>query len=209
MSFCSASGIRYNSFTNTAFINTNSYYNLGTLYDGNLLNADLHDSRARNFYGYGHGASDFFQGVELAQVNTTPMHRYRFVWLDGCSTANGSWDRAFHIKGPGIFPLTYYQSAHKRPALFVGNTQDIPYARGDKPFKNGIQYDGTIPSSVPYFRSNLLFYWSQENSTFRGAINYSLDNTPYITPPIVFQSGPLKGQGYQPGDDMQIEGYDP
>jgi hypothetical protein len=200
--------IRYNSFTNTAFIDTNSYYNLGTFYDDELLNADLHDSRARNFYGYGHGGSDFFVGLQLAEVNANPMHRYRFVWLDGCSTANGGWDRAFHINGPGIFDITYYQSVHKRPALFVGHTQDIPYARADRPLKNGVQFDGTIPSSVAYFRSNLVFYWQQENSTFTEALSYSLNNTPQIVPSLVFQSGPVKGQGYQPGQYMQIEGYD-
>jgi hypothetical protein len=200
--------IRYNSFTNTAFIDTNSYYNLGTFYDDELLNADLHDSRARNFYGYGHGGKDFFVGLQLAEVNASPMHRYRFVWLDGCNTANGGWDRAFHINGPGIFDITHYQSIHKRPALFVGHTQDIPYARADRPLKNGVQFDGTIPSSVPYFRSNLVFYWQQENSTFTEALAYSLNNTPQIVPSIVFQSGPVKGQGYQPGQYMQIEGYD-
>ncbi len=200
--------IRYNEFTNTAFINTNSYYNLGTFYDDELLNSYLHDSRARNFYGYGHGASDIFLGLELAEVMATPMHRYRFVWLDGCNTANGAWDKAFHINGPGIFPLSYYQSVHRRPALFVGHTQDIPYARAGGPKIGGVQYDGTIPSSVPYFRSNLVFYWSQENSSFMAALNYSLVNTPPIVPPITFQSGPLAGQTYQPGQFMQIEGYD-
>ncbi len=200
--------LRYNSFTNASFINTNSYYNIGEYYDFELLNEQIHDSRARNFYGYGHGGKDFFLGLELAEVNLTPMHRYRFVWLDGCSTANGAWDRAFHINGPGTFPLTYYQSIHKRPALFVGHTQDIPYARPGGPKIGNVQYDATMPSSIPFFRSNIVFYWSEEESTFEDALNYSLDETPYITPPIIFTSGPLKGQGYQPGQYMQIEGYE-
>ncbi len=68
--------------------------------------------------------------------------------------------------------------------------------------------DGTIPSSVPYFRSNLIFDWQQENATFTEALNYSLNITPPIVPPIVFQSGQLKGQSYQPGQYMQIEGFD-
>ena len=67
---------------------------------------------------------------------------------------------------------------------------------------------GTIPDGVPYFRSNLLFYWAEENGTFYESVNYSEYETPYITPPIVFTSGPLKGQGYQPGDDIQVEGYE-
>jgi hypothetical protein len=200
--------IRYNAFTNTAFVNTNSYYNPGILYDDELLNSDLHDSRARNFYGYGHGGSDIFMGLQLAEVNVTPMHRYRFVWLDGCNTAKGGWDRAFHINGPGTYPLSYYQSVHRRPALFVGHTQEIPYGRFGGPEIGGVQYDGTIPSSVPYFRSNILFYWAEEYGTFYESVNYSEYETPAIEPPIVFTSGPLKGQGYQPGDDMQIEGYE-
>jgi hypothetical protein len=200
--------IRYNSFTNNAFANTNSYYNLGVFYDDEAFNQMLHDSRARNLYVYGHGGGDFMAGLELAEVNATPMHRYRFVWLDGCSTANGSWDKAFHINGPGIFSPTYYQSIHKRPALFVGHTQDIPYARLGSTSHNGITYDGTIPSSVPYFRSNIVFDWWEENATFRGALDYSLDTTPAIVPPIIFQSGPVKGATYNPGDYMQIEGCD-
>lgn len=200
--------IRYNSFTNADFVNTNSYYNIGTIYDEELLNSDIHDSRARNFYGYGHGGKDIFMGLELANVNVNPMHRYRFAWLDGCNTANGAWDRAFHINGPGTFPLTYYQSIHKRPALFIGHTQEIPYGRYPGPKIGNIQYDATMPSSIPFFRSNIIFYWSEEDSTFEEALNYSLDETPYITPPIVFPSGPLKGQGYQPGQYMQIEGYE-
>jgi hypothetical protein len=36
----------------------------------------------------------------------------------------------------------------------------------------------------------------------------AVDTTPAIVPPIIFQSGPVKGATYNPGDYMQIEGCD-
>ncbi|MGH7990902.1 MAG: hypothetical protein ACREDS_12030, partial [Limisphaerales bacterium] len=194
--------IRYNSYTNTAFINTNSYYNLGEFYDDELLNAMLHDLRARNFYGFGHGAADIFMGLELDEVNALPMHRYRFVWLDGCNTATGTWDKAFHINGPGIFSLAYYTAHHRRPALFVGTTNEIPYCRLDGPSVNGVHYDGTIDPAIPYFRSNIIFDWWTEGATFTAAVQYSKDITPAISPPMS-----LNGVIYHVGDYMQYEGY--
>lgn len=48
---------------------------------------------------------------------------YRFVWLDGCSTAAGDWPRAFGMPYQAE-PLSYYQSTnnvtHARPSAFVG-----------------------------------------------------------------------------------------
>lgn len=195
--------IRYNSYTNTAFIDTNSYYNLGTYYDDELFNAMLHDQRARNLYVFGHGGNASVAGLELTEVNAFWMHRYRFVWLDGCDTATGSWDKAFHINGPGIFSLAYYTAHHRRPALFVGTINEIPYDRLDSPSVNGVHYDGTVDPAIPNFRSNIIFDWELENATFTAAVQYSKDSTPAISPPIS-----LNGAIYHVGDYMQYSGYD-
>jgi hypothetical protein len=200
--------LRYNSYTNNAFINTNADYNIGAFYDIELLNNMLHDPHARNFYGFGHGTKDRILGLDLAEANLASMHRYRFVWMDGCNTATGDWDRFFHINGPGIFSLAHYIAQHLRPALFVGHTQEIPYAFISANTHNGITYDGTIPSSVPYFRSNFVFDWWQGNATFSSARSYAIDNTPSVVPPMRYSGGPLQGQVYNLGDSMQIEGYD-
>ncbi len=200
--------IRYNDYTNNAFIDTNANYTIGELNDIELFNLMLHDPRARNFYGFGHGTKDRIFGLDLAEANLTTMHRYRFVWMDGCNTANGDWDRFFHIKGPGIFSLAYYTAHHKRPALFVGHTQEIPYATLNANTHNGVTYDGTIPSSVPYFRSNFVFYWQLENGTFSTSLDYAKNNTPAVVPPMRYSSGPLNGTVYNFGDYIQEVGYD-
>ena len=192
--------LRYNDYTNSAFINTNSYYNLGAYYDVESLNNMLHNPHARNFYGFGHGSKDEFLGLTLAEAELTSMHRYRFVWLDVCDTAKGDWDRFFHINGTGIFGLDYYIAHHRRPALFVGHTQEIPYGKYGGNAHDGITYDGTIPSSIPYFRSNFVADWWLEGVPFRSALNYAINNTPAIVPAIVFQSGPLKGVTYVLGN---------
>lgn len=200
--------LRFNAYTNSAFIDTNADYAIGEYNDIELFNRMLHDPHARNFYGFGHGLEDRILGLDLAEANLTAMHRYRFVWMDGCNTANGHWDRFFHINGPGIFDLNYYIAQHRRPALFVGHTQEIPYAFIGANTHNGITYDGTIPSSFPYFRSNFVFDWQLENATFRNALNYAINNTPAVVPAMTMPSGPFKDTVYHFGDFMEETGYD-
>jgi hypothetical protein len=44
---------------------------------------------------------------------------YRFVFLDGCNTANGDWPGAFGMPKQAE-PLSYYQGTPNRPSAFVG-----------------------------------------------------------------------------------------
>jgi hypothetical protein len=44
---------------------------------------------------------------------------YRFVFLDGCNTANGDWPGAFGMPKQ-VEPLSYYQGTPNRPSAFVG-----------------------------------------------------------------------------------------
>ena len=179
------------------------------IYDWNLLHRMVEDSRARNFYYFGHGSSEWLgngaPGLYAPLEREYYTHRYRFVWLDGCETANGDWDRVFNINGPGIFSLGYYQERSKRPAAFVGHNQTIPLGIYGATPENGVTYDGKIPDSVPYFRSNFLIVWQYYGYTLRDAIQYGRNNTPDRN--MHYEDGPLAGQHYQPGDALQIEGY--
>jgi hypothetical protein len=190
--------IRYNDFTNTAFINTNDDYSDEITDDILLLNTMLHDSRSRNFYGFGHGADDYFMGLWLLIAQGEPMTRYCFVWLDGCETATGQWDDLFHLKEAGVRSLDYYQTNHLRPGVFMGHTREVPYAIRNNPVIDGVHYDGTIPDSVPFFRSQFVFYWWLENYSLKNALNEAI----FTTPDAGFSSG------YQLGDYLQVEGYD-
>jgi hypothetical protein len=54
---------------------------------------------------------------------------YRFVFLDGCNTANGDWPDAFGVTKTNYFDTTWYTSTnntrHMRPSAFVGWTATV------------------------------------------------------------------------------------
>ena len=73
--------------------------------------------------------------VLRAVINELTFNRYsgarpyRFVWLDGCSTANGNWPGAFGISKT-TNSLSYYTNSitnpkHRRPSAFVGWNQIV------------------------------------------------------------------------------------
>ena len=94
----------------------------------------------RNFYFDGHGAPDFigygwengeqrrtFPASTVAEaLGTTTFNtnatRYRWVWIDSCSSALGSWPGTFGLGTREDVPLTSYVS---RPGAFCGFTQDV------------------------------------------------------------------------------------
>lgn len=105
----------------------------------------------RNFYYHGHGgpseigadmhtydtnglvtgsamASRYSQSHLFAWrvAQKTRGNRYRFVFLDGCSTAAGNWPSAFCVS-PTNHDITFYQNdpKHRRPSAFVGWAKDI------------------------------------------------------------------------------------
>ncbi len=180
----------------------------GEFNDYDLFRAMIQDPRARNFYYFGHADEDNIgNGVHATPTIALGLtHRYRFVWVDGCDTANGDLDRLFNINGPGLFSLGYYQERSKRPAVFIGHNQTIPLGIPGETTQNGITYDGRIPDSVPYFRINFLIVWQYYGYTLKSAIDYGKANTPERN--MHYLDGSLAGQHYAPGDALQIEGYD-
>ncbi len=65
-------------------------------------------------------------------------HRYRFVLLQACNTADGKLDHAFGIKGPGQYFIPDYQKSGLRPAAFMGNHGTSAFAKGGVEVINGV-----------------------------------------------------------------------
>ena len=166
--------------------------------DQALLELFLSVTNSRNFYYNGHGSADTIAGgLPASEIQSYVKHRYRFVFLDGCDTANGKWDAAFGIHGPGRFALTYYENTGIRPGAFCGYNIETPYATGGQVTHNGVTYDDTIPDDVPYFIINFLFYWDTDlgNERLIQAINDAGKNLSPVG-------------GWYPGTGLQIYGYD-
>ncbi len=116
----------------------------------NLL-AWIGDLYVRNFYYHGHGRATAL-GADRHTLNTnglvtggvfsyrgskstleswqvsrkTKYNRYRFVFLDGCSTAAGNWPNAFNISKTNR-AIEFYENHPKkpRPSVFVGWNQPV------------------------------------------------------------------------------------
>ncbi len=123
------------------------------------LKSALYQPGYRNFYYFGHGnansigcdlhtydssnnvtggailpGSKAYLTSQWVHDNVTfneygGVHRYRFVFLDGCRTANGDWPDAFGIGKNGYTTTSWYKSSsntqHIRPCAFVGWNQTV------------------------------------------------------------------------------------
>jgi hypothetical protein len=166
----------------------------------------LAEDASRNLYYCGHGTensmagyidADYLQYALLGNKDQAhPKHYYRFVFLDGCKTANGSLPAAFGINFNSPKPLSYFQKHGIRPRTFLGNTISVmwayPGAYTDP--QTHITYDGRIPPEVPEFLSNFEFYWYY-NYDVSSAVYYAIQDTPDI------------GPGWDTGDYLQVSGY--
>lgn len=130
--------------------------------DSALLKSFLSNTNSRNFFYRGHGGPDQVGYISSGDLAKVIKHRYRFVLLQACNTADGSLDHAFGIKGPGQYDLPYYQKSGVRPAAFMGNHGTSQFANGGHTTIGGVDYDGVIPWQVPYLYYNFLFYWDTD-----------------------------------------------
>jgi len=97
----------------------------------------LYNSRSRNLVYFGHAGPNnlgynwsdtnvSISATEIAnRLHTIPdtqtnRHAFRFVFLDGCSTAKGTLPEAFGIACVPIPDLDVYSAAAIRPSAFVG-----------------------------------------------------------------------------------------
>lgn len=164
--------------------------------DHNLLLQFITNSLSRNIYLYGHGSgSTMVGGFGSWRVKNALKHRYRFVFLDGCKTATGDWDKAFKINGPGVVPLSQYQKRGVRPAAFCAYKIDTLHSIGGPVVHGGVTYDHTIPWQIPGFITNFLFFWEFFNEGVRDAFNDAKNSLPPV------------GSTYI-GDGLEIYGYD-
>jgi hypothetical protein len=150
--------------------------------DEQLLRIYLGSTNSRNFYYDGHADSDNIVSgsLDVAMLSATIQHRYRFVFLNGCNTANGDLDTAFGIHGPKRLDSDYYHKTGIRPAAFMGYTTKIYYDEGGPVMENGVQYDDTIPYQVPGFITNFLLFWDSMGYGLLSAV----DNAKQYLPPV-------------------------
>jgi hypothetical protein len=171
--------------------------------DQQLLREYLSNTNSRNFFYDGHGNPNSFADIDPALLKATIQHRYRFVMIDACSSANGDLDDDFGIHGPSKFAVTYYENTGIRPGAFCGYNEDVDYATGGPVTEGGVTYDDTIPDDVPFFIYNFLFYWDTDTEGYR--LNDAIYNAAINLPdPYGFDYREEHWQiyGY---DDMRID----
>ncbi|HEX5223086.1 MAG TPA: hypothetical protein VFZ59_26240 [Verrucomicrobiae bacterium] len=121
----------------------------------------------------------------------TKYNRYRFVFLDGCSTAAGDWPNAFNVSKTN-HTIQFYENhpKHPRPSVFVG--------------WNEVVGAGTDVNDSNDFRNNWMGIWA--NGSGFPSIKTALENANSIygwLPPGTFNSK-IRFYGY---DDMKIRDY--
>ena len=114
----------------------------------------LYDPTSRNLVYFGHGGpngigynshdvNQFVPATEIANVlhtipaGQTNRHAFRFVFLDGCSTAKGTLPESFGIIHRENVPDIDYYNASLRPSAFVGWSADKYVGF----FGNSLNYD--------------------------------------------------------------------
>lgn len=150
-------------------------------FDSRKLVDVLANPGVRNFYGYGHGHPEDFLNMSASRLCRNIHHRYRFVFLDGCSTAPGNLFCAFGATDeelalpvyppsdvpppPSIAPdYDYYRlKAQMRPAAFLGWKTDVPDAysvpQGVTDARTGETCYMSVYEALNNWHSQLLFYW--------------------------------------------------
>ena len=136
----------------------------------------LYDSHSRNLVFFGHGGPNgigynpantnrFISSTEIAnRLNTIPAgqlnrHAFRFVFLDGCATAQGNLPEAFGILHRKVSNLDDYTAASLRPSAFVGwtSTKWIDILDGAY-----INYDHV--NFISHIQTQMLLGWGLQES---------------------------------------------
>jgi hypothetical protein len=135
----------------------------------------------RNFVYFGHGGPN---GLGYSQSNTntsvtvtdignalhtipsgqTNRHAFRFVFLDGCSTAKGKMPEAFGIIHKENVSLTDYGNASMRPSCFCGWTEDKWVGNN---LGNNVNYDHV--NYISHIQESMILF----GSTIGAAIDYA------------------------------------
>jgi hypothetical protein len=124
-----------------------------------LLASDLRQDAVRNFYYFGHGGPNILgslqssapngsftaANVQIALKNNYPAtnaHPYRFVFLDGCKTASGTFPIAFGIPNQANVPTNFFISRGVRNRAFMGWDNSITIGFANSPNVTHIGFIG-------------------------------------------------------------------
>jgi hypothetical protein len=172
------------------------------LLDIHALEFLLKLTNSSNFYYNGHGAA---QGIasylssDMIANDLVGGHYYRFVFLDGCSTAKGKLAAAFGNNATSEQLLSYYQKRGIRPRVFLGYNHDVFYNEGGSFYDpyDGQTYNRRVVNGVWEFLTNLEFYWYY--TYFGPQLNAAIYHA--------FIDSEALPSGWQNGDGLQIFGY--
>lgn len=166
--------------------------------DDRSLMTLLTNRNSRNFYYNGHGSANNIGLFVSFDKLTRALKRqpYRFVFLDGCSTANGGLPAAFGINFNTTVDFSFFQKDKTRPRAFLGYDRDILYGEHGNFYDpdTGGNYSVRVRPEVYQFLGNFGFYWY-----FNYDLASSISNAIYDTPslPAFWQNGKaLKLFGY-------------
>ena len=171
--------------------------------DYNYLKFFLGNTNSRNFFYRGHGNPTSIGDISSSEIKAVVgQHRYRFVLLQACESADGDLDHAFGIKGPESYTdVAHYRAIGKRPAAFVGNHGDTRFANPGREQIGGVWYDGRIPWQIAYFYGDFLFWWDADNMgrDLWDALYEAVNDLP-----------PIDNWAYEdnPGRRLEIHGYE-
>ena len=172
--------------------------------DWSVFRSALYDPHARNLVYFGHGgphglgynqadpnvsisAADIAAHLHTIPDNQTNRHAYRFVLLDGCSTANGDLPEAFGIIHEENLPIDPYAAAAIRPSAFVGWDKDANIAFLGGMFSTHISFIQEIQIHM----NPALYNEGIESAIHSAANSFDVQWTPYATHFKVFGFGDL------------------
>ena len=167
--------------------------------DEKALMSMLTNSINRNFYYQGHASGESIDSIDSQriQIELGSRHYYRFVFLNGCSSATGSLPAAFGINLNAPQQISYFQKHGQRPRTFLGYNKIVYFAdTGDfiDP-STGQHLPAKIPDCIHYFLTNLEFYWY-----FNYDISSSIYNAENDLPELRY--------GWADGPDLNLYGYE-
>jgi len=173
--------------------------------DGHTLENLLTNNLNRNFFYNGHaGANQLAITLDTTWLTYRLKNNYyRWVFIDGCESANGGLPKAFGNNMNAPQPLSYFQKSGLRPRVYMGYPFLVHYGQSGSYIDDGGQPTRySIPYSVREWLYQFEFYWYFNYTLFDSCANATL-SVPYIGP----QWDTGEGLVFYGFDDMRIDDY--
>jgi len=151
----------------------------GAEYDLNVYQDGTNTVRTRAFLSSG-------WCYLLSPISGEDPHPYRFVFLDGCSTAAGDWPVPFGMQAE-TNSLDYYTDTNRfpyvRPSAFVGWNVDTYYSAGlNSTYTDKDRNQWGDYQKYAFFRSQWMFLWANPGSrTLTQALEQARDTSGWIS----------------------------